>query len=161
MQTITVQKDDFIITTDKSKLDTSVIHDFLSNHSYWSRNIPLEKVKTAFDNSLNFGLFHNSRQIGYARVISDFSQIAYLADVFIVEEYRGRGLSKWLMQTIMSHPNLQGLRKWVLVTKDAHELYKKFGWQPISSPEKWMEKVNPDFGNDSVKSIDFSSKDIL
>jgi len=161
MQTITVQKDDFIITTDKSKLDTNVIHDFLSNHSYWSRNIPLEKVKTAFDNSLNFGLFHNSRQVGYARVISDFSQIAYLADVFIVEEYRGRGLSKWLMQTIMSHPNLQGLRKWVLLTKDAHELYKKFGWQPISYPDKWMEKVNPDFGNDSVKSIDFSSKDIL
>lgn len=142
MEIITEIKGDFKITTDKSQLDLGVIHDFLSNQSYWCRNIPWEKVKTSVDNSLNFGLFYRDRQIGYARVITDFSSVAYLGDVFVLDEFRGQGLSKWLMDKIMTHPDLQGLRRWILLTRDAHELYKKFGWTSIANPEKWMEKFN-------------------
>ncbi len=143
MEIITEQKGDFCITTDRSKLDLKVIHDFLANQSYWSGNIPFDVVKTAVDNSLNFGLFHHDRQIGYARVISDFSSIAYLGDVFILEEFRGQGHARWLMDKVMTHPCLQGLRRWILLTRDAHELYKKYGWTPIANPDKWMEKYDP------------------
>lgn len=148
MNTITAQKDGFLITTDKSLMDTKTIHSFLSERSYWSKGISIEKVQTAIDNSLNFGLFHNGTQIGFARIITDYSLLAYLADVFIIEEFRGRGLSKWLMQTITEHPALQGLKKWVLVTKDAHGLYEKFGWKPLAYPQIWMEKINQDFGKE-------------
>lgn len=140
MNIITEKKGDFYITTDRSKLDLKVIHDFLANRSYWSRNIPFDKVETAVANSLNFGLFHHDRQIGYARVISDFSSIAYLGDVFILEEYRGQGHARWLMDTVVSHPGLQGLRRWILLTRDAHGLYRKYGWKPIVNPDKWMER---------------------
>jgi GNAT superfamily N-acetyltransferase len=139
LEIITATKGEFIISTDKSKLDLSVIHDYLSNHAYWSRHIPFETVKKASENSLNFGLFKNGTQIGYARVISDFATIAYLGDVFILPEYRGKGLSKWMMELIMSHPNLQGLRRWILLTRDAHNLYKQYGWEPVAKPEAWME----------------------
>ena len=143
METITEIKDDFFISTDKNKLDINVIHGFLANESYWSKNIPIETVKTAIENSLNFGVFHKSKQVAYARVVSDFSQIAYLGDVFVIEDYRGRGLSKWLVETIVKHPHLQGLRRFILLTSDAHELYKKYGWKPAAQPEIWMEKHNP------------------
>lgn len=103
----------------------------------------LKTVKDALNNSLNFGLFHIDKQIGYARVISDYATIAYLGDVFVLKEYRGLGLSKWLMEKIMTHPNLQGLRRWILLTADAHELYKQYGWTNIKNPEKWMEKHDP------------------
>ena len=142
MEIITEENEDFVITTDKTKLDIDVIYDFLTNQSFWARNITFEKVKTSIENSLNFGLFFHDKQIGYARVISDFSTIAYLGDVFIIEEYRGRGLSKWLLEKVMNHPNLQGLRRWILLTADAHELYKKYGWTAITSPDKWMEKYD-------------------
>jgi len=151
MEIITEKKGDFKITTDKSKLDLLVIHDFLSNQSYWNKNISFDKVKTAADNSLNFGLFYNDKQIGYARVVSDFSCIAYLGDVFILEEFRGQGHSKWLMSKIMTHPNLQGLRRWILLTGDAHELYKKYGWTAIANPSKWMEKYDPNFAQSTAK----------
>ena len=144
MQIISEQKGEFLITTDKSKLDLNVIHNFLANESYWSKNIPFEIVKTATENSLNFGLFFKDNQIGYARVVTDFATTAYLADVFVLKEFRGNGLSKWLMEIIMSHPELQGLRRWILATKDAHGLYKQFGWKSIANPERWMEKHNPD-----------------
>ena len=144
MQIITERKGDFLITTNKSKLDLKVIHNFLANESYWSKNIPFEIVKTATENSLNFGLFFKDKQIGYARVVTDFATTAYLADVFVLKEFRSQGLSKWLMEIIMNHPKLQGLRRWVLLTQDAHELYKKFGWKTIANPERWMEKHNPD-----------------
>jgi len=132
----------FIVTTDKDKLDIAAIHDFLSNHSHWSRNIPMERVKTAIENSLNFGLFHEKKQIGYARVISDFATIAYLGDVYVLPEYRGQGLSHLLMKEVMEHPLLQGLRRWILLTKDAHGLYQKHGWALVANPERYMEVYN-------------------
>lgn len=142
MKAIKVQKGNFVISTDKTKLELNVIHDFLANHASWSKDIPLEKVILAIENSLNFGLYHKDKQIGYARIISDFSSIAYLGDVFILEAYRKKGLASWLVDSIMSHPELQDLRRWILLTGDAHALYKKHGWMPIESPYKWMEKVN-------------------
>jgi GNAT superfamily N-acetyltransferase len=143
MQIITEQKGDYLITTDKSKLDLKVIHNFLANESYWSQNIPFEIFKKSVENSLNFGLFYKEQQIGYARVVSDYATTAYLGDVFVLKEFRGQGLSKWLMEKVMTHPDLQGLRRWILGTKDAHGLYKQFGWKSIANPERWMEKHNP------------------
>lgn len=144
MKTYTRTVGVFTITTDKSKLDINVIHRYLSGESYWSKNIPIERIQKSIENALCFGVYHNDQQIGYAKVVSDFSTMAYLGDVFILETYRGQGLSKQLMETIMSHPELQNLRRWILLTADAHELYKKYGWQPIASPEKWMEIHQPD-----------------
>ena len=140
MQIITERKGDFFITTDRAMLDLDVIHDFLSNHAYWCKGIPYETVRKAADHSLNFSVFHQDKQIGYARVISDFATVAYLGDVFILEAYRGQGHSRWLMDQVMTHPDLQGLRRWILLTRDAHELYKKYGWTPIAIPDRWMEK---------------------
>jgi GNAT superfamily N-acetyltransferase len=144
MKIVSERKDDFIITTDKSKMDVAFIHRFLSTQSYWSPDIPFEKVNAAVDNSLNFGLFHHEKQIGYARVVSDYCLIAYLGDVFVIPDYRGKGLSKWMMEKIIAHPDLQNLRRWILLTRDAHELYKKYGWKTIAAPERWMEIHNPD-----------------
>lgn len=131
-------RDDYLVSTDKGKLDLSVIHGFLSR-SYWAKNIPMETVRKSVDNSLAFGVYHAGKQIGFARLITDYAAFAYLADVFILEEYRGRGLSKWLMECILAHPDLQGLRRWLLATRDAHGLYSQFGFTPLNAPEKWME----------------------
>jgi GNAT superfamily N-acetyltransferase len=132
-------KNGFCISTEQARLDIKAIHHFLSTQSYWSLNIPYSRVEKAVAHSLNFGLYLKERQIGYAKVISDFSSVAYLGDVYVLPEFRGRGLSKWLMQTIMEYPELQGLRRWILTTADAHELYKQFGWRPVAYPERWME----------------------
>jgi GNAT superfamily N-acetyltransferase len=134
----------YTISTDKSEMDINAIHEYLSNHAYWCLNIPLDTLKKAMDNSLNFGIFYHSSQVGFARVISDNATIAYLGDVYILPEHRGMGLSKWMMETIMNYPGLQGLRRWILLTRDAHELYKKFGWNEIANPGSWMEKHDPD-----------------
>ncbi|HMV09157.1 MAG TPA: GNAT family N-acetyltransferase [Cyclobacteriaceae bacterium] len=142
MNHITLHKNQFTISTDKSKLDIHSIHEFLSTKAYWCLNIPKDTVQTAIENSLCFGVYEGSKQIGFARVISDFSTIAYLGDVYVLEEYRGHGLSKWLMETIMTHPELQGLRRWILLTGDAHGLYRQFGWTDIADPSKWMELHN-------------------
>lgn len=150
MNTITVTKEKFTISTDKSKLDIKAIHDFLSKKSYWCKDIPMKTVEESINNSLNFGLFCDDKQIGFARVITDYATIAYLGDVYVLEEYRGRGLSKWLMEIIMTHPDLQGLRRWILLTADAHELYKKYGWTAIKNPEKWMEKHDPNAYNKTI-----------
>jgi len=144
MKDLTIYKNGYCISTQKSRLDLETIHDFLSNHSYWCKNIPFERVRQSVENSLNFGMYYGQHQIGNARVISDFSTIAYLGDVFILPEFRGRGLSKWLMETIVHHENLQGLRRWILLTGDAHDLYKQFGFNEIASPERWMEMYNKD-----------------
>jgi N-acetylglutamate synthase-like GNAT family acetyltransferase len=144
METIEVNFEDFIITTDKTKMDVLSIHDFLSNYSGWSDNISLETVKISIENSLNFGLFHKNKQIGFARVISDFSTIAYLGDIYVLENYRGKGLSKKLMDTVMKHPNLQGLRRWILLTSTAEWLYEKYGFSKLPKPEIYMELFNHD-----------------
>jgi N-acetylglutamate synthase-like GNAT family acetyltransferase len=143
MEHIEKNFDDYLITTDKTKLDIVAIHDFLSKHAGWCDNIPFDIVKKSVDNSLNFGLFHQSKQIGFARVISDFSTIAYLGDIYVLEEYRGQGLSKKLMEVIMTHPELQGLRRWILLTSTADWLYEKYGFSKIPKPEIYMELFNP------------------
>jgi GNAT superfamily N-acetyltransferase len=139
---MTVYKDSFSISTDKSKLDISVIHSFLSR-SYWSENIPVETVQKSIEGSMCFGVYDNNRQVGFARMVTDNATFAYLADVFIIEEYRGQGLSKWMMEFILSHPELQGLRRVLLATRDAHSLYKQFGFTPINNPDSFMHIHNP------------------
>lgn len=141
---VEVSFQDFLITTDKNRIDIHAVHDFLSNHSGWSDHIPFSKVKTSIDNSLNFGLFHREKQIGFARVISDYSTIAYLGDIYILDSYRGRGLSKKLMEVVMNHPQLQDLRRWILLTSTADWLYEKYGFEKLTKPEIYMELYNPD-----------------
>lgn len=143
MQIIEKRFDNYLISTDKEKMDIVSIHFFLSNFSGWSQNIPLQRVETSVNNSLNFGLFHDKKQIGFARVISDFSTIAYLGDVYILPEHRGKGLSSRLMDTIMSHPDLQGLRRWILLTSTAGWLYKKYNFRRIPDPKIYFELYNP------------------
>ena len=138
-----VEKDGITISTKRERLDLSVIHEFLSEESYWARERALEQTKTAIENSICFGLYHGERQIGFARVVSDKATFAYIGDVFVVSEYRGRGLSKWLMQVIVEHPELQGLRRWVLATRDAHGLYRQFDFAELRFPDRWMEKTAP------------------
>ncbi|HEX6226486.1 MAG TPA: GNAT family N-acetyltransferase [Chryseolinea sp.] len=139
MEHLTIRKDEFCISTDKTKLNIDAIHQFLSTKAYWCLNIPKQTVQNAIQNSLCFGVYKDEEQIGFARIISDYATVAYLGDVFILEQYRGRGLSKWLVETVMTHPHLQGLRRWILLTADAHGLYRQFGWTEISDPGKWMQ----------------------
>jgi N-acetylglutamate synthase-like GNAT family acetyltransferase len=122
------EKDGYKISTDPGELDVQVIHQYLSVDSYWAQEIPVYVVKKAIANSLCFGLYKNNSQIGFARLVTDKATFAYLADVFVLEEYRGQGLSKWLMEVIQSHPDVQGLRRWMLMTRDAQGLYEQFGW---------------------------------
>ena len=119
----------YLLSTDKNLLQTDIIHAFLSDKSYWAKDIPKDIVEKSLTNSLCFGLYFNNIQVGFARVISDYATFAYLCDVFIVDEHRGKGLSKWLMEKIMQHPDLQNLRRFTLGTRDAHELYRKFGFR--------------------------------
>lgn len=136
--------DGFTISADRSKLDLDVIHGFLST-SYWSSGIPREVVERGVRNSLCFGVYDPAgRQVGFARVISDFASFAYLADVFILEPHRGKGLSKRLMEHIVAHPDLQGLRRWMLATRDAQSLYARFGFTPLHAPERFMQRWDPD-----------------
>ena len=129
----------YSISTEKGKLQIGVIHNYLSTQSYWAKYIPLEIVERSIENSFCFGVYFKDEQIGFARVITDFAVFAYLADVFILETHRKKGLSKLLMQYIMSHPKLQGLRVFALKTKDAHGLYKQFGFNVSANPENSME----------------------
>ena len=135
-------KDDFLITTDKEKIDALYVHQFLSC-SYWAAGIPLETVQRSIEGSLCFSVVYLNHQVGFARVITDEATFAYLADVFIDENFRGKGLSKWLMEVIISYPTLQGLRRFMLATRDAHGLYKQFGFEPMKNPDRWMEIHKP------------------
>jgi len=154
MKIIEIIFDDFKITTDKSKMDIVAIHDFLSKYSGWSDNIPFDTVKISIDNSLNFGLFHNDKQIGFARIISDFSTIAYLGDIYVLDNYRGRGLSKKLMDAVIEHPNLQGLRRWILLTSTADWLYEKYGFTKLPKPELYMELFDPNVYSTDKQKLD-------
>lgn len=143
MKIRTTHRNEYTISTDKDKLDIVSIHKFLANETDWANKIPIETLKKSIENSLNFGLYYKNKQIGFARIISDYSTIAYLGDVYILEAHRGNGLSKWLLNEIMQHPNLQGLRRWILLTNTAEWLYKKFGFKNVANPEFYMEKHNP------------------
>lgn len=138
------QKEAFSITTDKTKLSVEYIHQYLSTQSYWAPQIPLHTVQRSVEGSLCFGVFYHEQMIGFARVITDNATFGYLADVFIDEAFRGQGLSKWLMEVIVQHPNLQGLRRFMLATRDAHGLYRQFGFSDLTYPERWLQIVNPD-----------------
>jgi GNAT superfamily N-acetyltransferase len=135
-------EDGYTISTDKARLELAVIHNFLS-HSYWAENIPLAIVRKSIQNSLCFGVYHQAEQVGFARVISDYTTYAYLADVFVLENHRGHGLGKWLIQSILSHPELQGLRRWALATRDAQGLYAQFGFKTVENPENEMLRRIP------------------
>ena len=128
------------IDTDKARLDLALIHDFLAR-SHWASGIPFDVMKRAIDNSLAFGLYHDGGQIGFARVVTDHATFAYLADVFVLPEHQGAGLGKWMMQCVMAHPDLQGLRRMMLVTSDAHGLYARHGFAASRHPERIMEKI--------------------
>jgi len=143
MDILEVQQGDFTISTDKQKLDVALIHQFLSN-TYWAKDLPLEIMEEAIRGSLCFGIYHQHKQVGFARLITDMATFAYLADVFVVPEYRGQGLSKWLVKTITEHPDLQLLRRWMLATVDAHGLYAQFGFTTVTDPGRFMQKHNPD-----------------
>ena len=137
------QNDEFVISTEKSRLQIEVIQKFLTEDSYWAQTRTLEQTQTAIENSLCFGLYVENRQIGFARIVSDFATFAYIGDVFVLSEFRGRGLSKWLMEVMINYPQLQGLRRWILATKDAHGLYSQFGFNSLKFPERWMELCAP------------------
>ena len=131
------------IRTELSAADLERIHHYLSTQAYWSLGIPKEIVERAFGHSLAFGVFHGEELVGWARLVTDRATFAYLADVYVLESSRGQGLSKWLMECILEHPELQGLRRWMLATRDAHGLYAQYGFKPIAAPERWMERHNP------------------
>ncbi len=139
---LTWRKGDYLISTDPTRLNIPLIHDFISTQSYWGQGRRIETVQRALDNSLTFGLYKHDEQVGFARVVTDYCTFAWLADVFVVEGHRGMGLSKWLMEVIISHPELVNMRRWVLATKDAHGLYAQFGFEPLLQPERWMEWFN-------------------
>jgi len=137
------RKDEYEINTEKKKLDLEMIHKFLSERSYWAAGRSRETILRSIRHSLCFGIYHGTRQVGFARVITDYATFAWIADVFVLEEVRGKGLSKWLMDKMITHPKLQKFRRWVLATKDAHELYRRYGFTELKKPERWMERRDP------------------
>ncbi|NER78647.1 MAG: GNAT family N-acetyltransferase [Leptolyngbya sp. SIO1D8] len=137
------ERGEFTVTDCRQDLDVELIHHFLSQRSYWSKGIPQAVVRKALENSLCFGLFQSQDQIGFGRVVTDLATFAYLADVFLLDSHQGQGLGKWLIECIVSHPELTGLRRWMLATGDAHRLYQKYGFVPLSKPEQFMERFNP------------------
>lgn len=147
------RRGEFVISTDRTRLDLDLIHGFLTS-CYWAKGIARDVVERSIEHSLCFGIYHEvgekspllakparsgAPQVGFARVISDFATVAYLGDVFVLETYRGRGLSKWMMECILQQPSLQGLRRWILLTRDAHGLYAKSGFTPLKAPDRYME----------------------
>jgi GNAT superfamily N-acetyltransferase len=137
------ERGEYRLSTDPGRLDVDVIHGFLSR-SYWAEGIPRETVERSIPHSLCFGVYHGAQQVAFARVVTDRATYAYLADVFVLEAHRGRGLAVWMMECIASHPDLQGLRRWTLGTRDAHGLYARFGFKSLACPERYMERHDPD-----------------
>jgi GNAT superfamily N-acetyltransferase len=140
---IEIQRNGYVISTDKARLDVTAIHAYLTR-SYWSPGIPRAVVEKAIAGALCFGLFsEQGNQVGFARAITDGATFAYLADVYVLEEHRGKGLGKWVVETILAHPSLQGLRRILLATRDAHKLYAQFGFEPLATPESLMSIHRP------------------
>jgi N-acetylglutamate synthase-like GNAT family acetyltransferase len=133
----------YTIDTDPARIDLDLVHGFLTE-AYWSKGIPRETVRRSIKNSLVFGVYQGTRQVGFARVVTDRATFAYVGDVFILPEKRGQGLAKWLMEVVIGHAELQGLRRWVLLTRDAHGLYRQVGFTELADPARYMEKVDPD-----------------
>lgn len=138
-------RDGFTISTQRERLDLEAVTGLLAT-TYWAGNRSRETVSRSLEHSLCFGLYEGVRQIGFARVVSDRATFAWLCDVIVDERFRARGLGRWLVETVMAHPELQGLRRWILATRDAHGLYEAYGWRTLSSPERWMEKYAPGAG---------------
>lgn len=134
----------FTISTEHSRLDVDAIHRFLSTESYWAQNRTREQTENAIENSICFGAYSDERLVGFGRVVSDHATFAYVGDVFVIEEFRGRGLARLLMEAMLAHPDLQNLRRWVLATRDAHEVYSRHGFAQLAHPERWMELSAPD-----------------
>ncbi|MDQ7816387.1 MAG: GNAT family N-acetyltransferase [Melioribacteraceae bacterium] len=130
----------YLISADKRKLKVLSIHKFLTN-SYWAKGIPIKAVKKQIKNSFCFGVYNDKKQIGYARIITDYVGFAYLCDVYIEEDFRGKGLSKWLMEEVINHPKLKNIKTWMLSTNDAHGLYAQYGFKPLDEPQKQMRRV--------------------
>ena len=137
-------KGNYLISTDPSMIDVDAVHAFLST-SYWAEEIPKVTVQRSIENSLCFGVYNKKKLVGFARVISDLTTFGYLADVFIIEEERGKGLSKWLMECILAHKELQNLRNFCLMTRDAHALYERYGFENLDNPGNFMAKKKDDF----------------
>ncbi len=137
------RRGEFFVSTDPGLLDLALMHDFLSRRSYWSPGLPMDVLRRAVAGSLCFGLYEGRRQVGFARMVTDRATFAWLCDVFVLEEYRGRGLSKWLMECVLAHPDLQGLRRIVLGTRDAHGLYSRYGFKSLADPTRFLEIWNP------------------
>ena len=134
---------EFFISTDRNRLQIDVVHKYLSEESYWAAERTKEQTERAIKNSLPFGVYKGENQVGFARVVTDYATFAYLGDVFILPQFQGSGLGKFLMETIIEHPDLQNFRRWILATKDAHALYEKFEFSALRHPERWMEKCAP------------------
>lgn len=134
----------FTLSTDKAKLDVPLIHDYLSNRSYWAQGRSLEAVQTSIEHSLCFGIYQGPTQVAFCRVVSDYATFAWLCDVFVLETARGHGLGKWLIESVMAHPDVQAVRRVLLATRDAHELYRQYGgFENLPNPERWMIRLKP------------------
>jgi GNAT superfamily N-acetyltransferase len=137
-------RNNYIISTDPARLSIERIHEFLTLHSYWAQNRPIEIMQRAVENALNFGLYCGEEMVGYARIVTDYATFSWLCDVVIVPQHRGHGLGKWLVECIVNHPELKDQRRIMLATRDAHELYRVHGgFELIHNPDRWMEKINP------------------
>ena len=139
MNTCEWQLDEYTISTDPARLDLDLIVGFLQQQSYWARNRSRAEIERSLEHSLVFGLYRGERQIGFARVVTDYTIFAYVCDVFLLENERGQGLGQWLMRTMQTHPELESLRRWVLTTQDAHGMYAQTGFVPLKNPERWMQ----------------------
>lgn len=143
MEATEYHRDGFEISTDSNRLDLEVVHDFLSRSSYWAQGRPYSVVQKSVENSLCFGVYRDPHQVGFARVVTDYATFAWLCDVFILEAHRGLGLGKWLIECVVAHPELSGLRLFILATRDAHELYRRCGdFEVVESRQRWMIRSN-------------------
>jgi len=138
-RTVTEDRPPFTLSTDPARVPVEDVHRWLAEESYWARGIPLETCRRSIENALPFAIYEGDTLVAFARVVTDFATVAYLGDVFVKEAWRGRGLSKWLVEAVHAHPDLQGFRRWILLTRDAHGLYARSGWTALEDSTRWME----------------------